>query len=108
MLSVYTSQYRYSGEDRLDITVKSGNKLFAPSWEMVMGHKNGTLSDEQYISMYYDKMRKSYKNNKKKWQELLDKEQVTVVCFCGKGKFCHRLFFADILVKLGAKYMGER
>lgn len=37
-----TAQYRYSGNDRLDITVKGNDpigKIFAPTWEMVRLYK---------------------------------------------------------------------
>lgn len=39
MLKIYTSQYRYSGKNRLDITVKSGNKIFTPTWNIVVNSK---------------------------------------------------------------------
>jgi uncharacterized protein YeaO (DUF488 family) len=106
-LKVYTSQYRYSGSDRLDITVKSGDKTFSPTWNMVMGHKNHSLPDESYIKRYTQLMRNSYKKNKDKWHNLLNRDRVTLVCFCRKGSFCHRLLLAKILVKLGADYCGE-
>ena len=46
-LKFYTAQYRYKGEDRMDITVKGQDpigKMFAPTWAMVMGLKDGKLS----------------------------------------------------------------
>lgn len=107
-LKIFTSQFRYSGDDRLDITVKSGVKAFAPSWDMVMGHKNGTLSNEDYIQMFKDLMNKSYKTNKKLWKELLERERVTLVCYCAKDCFCHRVVLAEMLVKaFGCEYLGE-
>lgn len=106
-LKVYTSQYSYRGEDRLDTTVKTSDKIFAPTWDMVMRHKNGSISDEEYTKKYYNLMRQSYIKHKNKWDELLSKEKVTLVCFCKAGKFCHRLILKDMLVKLGAEYRGE-
>jgi hypothetical protein len=41
---LYTARYRYSGNDRLDITVKGKDpigRIFAPSRKMVMGSKEG-------------------------------------------------------------------
>lgn len=107
MLEVYTSQYRYNGPDRLDITVKSGKKAFAPSWEIVMGVKNGTMTQQQYIVKYNEMMNKSMANNSKIWQELLSRNRVVLVCFCPKGAFCHRVLLAKILEMRGAKYLGE-
>ena len=57
MLKVYTAQYGYRGKDRLDITVKSGDRTFAPTWDMVMDYKSGKITQEEYTEMYYDLMR---------------------------------------------------
>lgn len=106
-LQVYTSQYSYRGEDRLDTTVKTSDKLFAPTWDMVMRHKNGTLSDEEYREKYMSLMRRSFVNQREKWDDLLQKERVTFVCFCRKENFCHRLLLAEIFERLGAEYKGK-
>ena len=92
----------------LDITVKSGNKAFAPTWDMVMGHKRGTVSDAEYVERYYALMRRSYREHRAAWDELLSQDEATLLCYCAKGKFCHRTLLAEILVKLGATYEGER
>ena len=108
MLKVYTSQYKYRGKNRLDITVKTGKKIFAPTWDMVMGIKHGTMSYEEYTRKYYQLMRKSYKENKNEWNELLNKDEVVLVCFCKPNDFCHRYLLAYILAKLGAVCRGEK
>lgn len=108
MLKFYTAQYRYSGKDRLDITVKTGNKLFAPTWDMVTSVKNDSLSKEEYQKQYKKLMIKSYNKNRIEWEKLLSRDEVTLVCFCAKGEFCHRLLLAKLFAKLGAEYMGER
>jgi len=106
-MDVRTSTIQYKGPDRLDITVKSGDRAFAPTWDMVMGHKRGEISDAQYTAMYLSMMRRSYHDNKVSWQELVARDSVTLVCFCRPGAFCHRVLLAEILVKLGATYIGE-
>lgn len=107
-LQVYTSQYRYFGEDRLDITVKTSDGTFAPTWEMVKKYKSGEMSDEEYTRRYLLLMQKSFIENRDKWEELLSRERLTLVCFCPKGRFCHRRILANILVKIfGAEYKGE-
>lgn len=111
MVKIYTAQYRYSGDDRLDITVKGKDpigRLFAPSWEMVMGSKEGRISWPEYKEMYKELMRNSYRQHKDVWGEILNREEVTLVCFCQTGADCHRYLLADYFVKLGAEYMGER
>ncbi|MFW5962556.1 MAG: DUF488 family protein [bacterium] len=110
MLRVKTSHITYRGDNRLDITVKSGSKLgkvFAPSWDMVMGYKKGKISKDEYTKKYYERMRRSYVKETEKWNELLAKKEIVLCCYCKKGDFCHRLLLADILVKLGAVYEGE-
>lgn len=65
------------------------------------------LTEKQYTQMYYDLMRKSYKNYRKEWDELLNREKIVLCCYCASGTFCHRLLLAQILTKLGASYEGE-
>lgn len=107
MVKVYTAQYSYSGKDRLDITVKSGDKTFAPTWKMVMDFKSGRITQEEYTKLYYELMRQSYQSNRQRWDEVLAMNRVVLVCFCHEGVFCHRLLLARILQKLGAEYCGE-
>lgn len=108
MLKVWTAQYRYRETDRLDITVKTGVAAFAPSWTMVHGIKNRTLAESQYYDMYQNLMTLSQRYYKEKWDALLARDEVTLVCFCPAGDFCHRVLLAHILEKMGAQYMGER
>ncbi len=106
-MHVYTSHYSYKGPHRLDITVKTGNKAFAPTWEMVMKSKKGIMSQEEYTKRYVEKMRKSYLENREEWGRLLKRNKVVLVCFCSADAFCHRIILAKMLEKLGADYMGE-
>ena len=108
MLKVYTSTiWGYHGPNKLDITVKSGVKIFAPTWDMVLGYKNGTITKEEYIEKYMQMMRESYKRYKRAWTTLLNGDRVVLCCYCKPGDFCHRLLLAEILEKLGAEYCGE-
>lgn len=101
---VYTAHYRYSGPDRVDITVKGQDpqwKEFAPTWDMVMSHKRGSINDEEYIRRYLlilDKVSCA------SWDRLLRLPEVTFVCFCLEAAFCHR----NILVNYILKAMGDR
>ncbi len=106
-LEVYTSRVSYRGRDRFDITVKSGVEAFAPTWGMVRGFKNGSISEEDYTEKYLEMMRKSKEERPEIWRELLEKDRVVLVCYCKAGEFCHRLLLADILVEEGAVYCGE-
>lgn len=114
-MDIYTSTYRYGGNDRLDITVKGQDplgRLFAPTWDMVMGYKNGTLSQEGYTKAFAQKFGQAFSpENLPILNAIKEKYHggLTLVCFCRRGDFCHRLVVAGALELLGwGKYLGER
>ena len=110
-MKLYTAQYQYSGNDRLDITIKgkdSIGKIFAPTWKMVMGSKEGKISWDEYKGMYKDLMRESYQQNRDIWDGILNRDEVTLVCFCKASTNCHRYLLAEYFSKLGADYQGEK
>jgi uncharacterized protein YeaO (DUF488 family) len=110
-MNIYTARIGHKG---LDITVKSGDKTFAPSWNIVMDLKNGNITWEQYKEKYTQMMRKSYKQNTKRWLELINKDELTLICYCTDPNRCHRTLLADMLVKVAkrhgvtATYLGEK
>jgi len=110
MLKVYTSQYRYSGPHRLDITVKSNDpagRVFAPNWPLVQAYKN-TGDEQAYREGFHNMMIASLDSNTDIWmKDVIKRDFIVLVCFCKSGAFCHRILVADYLVQLGAKYMGE-
>lgn len=106
-LIVYTSQYRYSGPRRLDITAMKGSDLFRPNWEMVSAYKNGNMSEKQYEEIYHEMMQQSYKENLEGWNRLFACDYTVLVCFCRADTFCHRYLLAEYLEKCGANYLGE-
>lgn len=87
----------------LDTTVKSGERTFAPVWSMVIGHKEGTVSDQAYTDLYYDMMRNTYRKVPNRWLAVLAMQKVAIACYCPEGAFCHRHLLADMLIKLGAR-----
>lgn len=97
----------------IDTTVRSGEKAFAPTWEMVKGIKEHTLSEEEYTKQYIFLMRKSMVDNRDKWLALLEKPEFAIACYCGPNDFCHRFVLKDILLKLAKQknieieYCGE-
>lgn len=108
---LYTSHYRYSGPDRTDITVKGQDEMgryFAPTWDMVMGHKRGTVTDQQYVDLYVPNELNAQtvvgRVPVKAWDWLLSEETRTFVCFCNEPDFCHR----NILVNYILQVMGDR
>jgi len=111
VLKVYTAQYSYNGPDRLDITVKGKHALgqvFAPTWDMVNAYKDGRMNEEQYEADFHNLMIHRWQTNQAEWQQLLNTDTVTLVCFEKPGQFCHRVLVAEYLENCGAKYLGER
>lgn len=119
MLTISTSRITYSGSDRLDITAKSADtfegKLFAPTWDMVMGVKayHGDtrfpnvkpISSEEYNQRYYQLLRERYAKNKQVFMDLINRESVVFCCYCsGDSVHCHRHLASDILQKIAAHH----
>ena len=89
----------------VDTTVKNNpDSIFAPSWELVRGHKTKMLSNEDYTAGYLEKMRESYSKRREEWLSFLSQDRVGILCFCKAGDFCHRLLLVDILTKVAAKH----
>ena len=109
MTDIYTAQYSYSGDDRLDITVKGQHavgKVFAPSWTMVTGVKSGQITHEQYEEMYRVILKVIPEGI---YAELKKRESLVLVCFCRPFEFCHRVTLAHELQARGiGKYLGEK
>jgi len=105
---------KYLGEDGVNITIASGNKIFAPTWKMVMGFKNKLITWEEYVKQYEVCMDTSYYHCKDKWINLLSRPSITLLCYCKDPSICHRSLLAEMLVDVGkenginAVYMGER
>lgn len=104
--TIYTAHYRYGGPDRTDLTVKGQDRMgkyFAPTWEMVMGVKNGTMSEQDYIDLYVPNTRNTStvlgRVPVKAWEWLLGVPTRTFVCFCNKDDFCHRNILLNYLLK---------
>lgn len=74
---------------------------------MVRRYKSGRMTEEEYTSEYIELMRQSYRMNKGRWDTLMLSPVVTLLCYCQPYHFCHRLVLAELLVKMGGRYLGE-
>lgn len=75
----------------IDTTVKTGDPVFAPTWDIVMGVKKGSLTEAEYTEVYRDLMQHSYDTERHQWASLcLSDEPIAIACYCKSGKFCHR------------------
>jgi hypothetical protein len=77
-----------------------GLEFLYPTWEMVMGHKSGKLSDQEYKDAY----RKLYLDSWKRWMQLQGwlkslrtDEDCTLLCYCAEGEFCHRRIIGTMI-----------
>lgn len=112
---LYTAQYRYSGHDRLDITVKGNHpvgKVFAPTWDMVMRYRQDG-NQKIYTDAYYTLMTQRWQLYREAWDmiaQMCQYQDVTLVCYCPKDNFCHRHLLVDILKQYNSniRYGGER
>lgn len=83
----------------IDTTVKlsSGTaRAFAPTWDMVIGIKGGSLSEEAYTQLYKGILA-CIPREVWRWLHTQGEQtgEVTVLCFCPNGKFCHTLLLMD-------------
>lgn len=103
------------GIEPVDITVKSSVapwSIFAPTWLMVEGLKDGSFDETEFKNRYLALMRNRYKENRKTFLDLTQRSleyNVALACYCPPETFCHRLLLVGILQKLqpGLIYMGE-
>ncbi len=114
---IHTARVSYRGDDRLDVTRKSGSPAFAPTWVLlnpVLVARTRSAREyaeawERYVVGFTAEMRTSYRASRPAWDALLAREVVTLCCYCTDPERCHRTLLArDILPKLGATYGGER
>jgi len=130
-MELWTAQFGYSGPDRLDVTYKTheairvagGGELklnfearwVAPTKEMVHGYKYGWPELDQegkeirYVYMYHKIMEKAWEDHLMDMYNVVQNwPEMTIVCYCKSGEFCHRLLLVEYMRQLGAIYMGER
>ena len=64
--------------------------ILSPSYELLNDYKNDKITTEQYIERFVAQL--ELLNPKFIWDDLHQKfgDDITLVCYEGKGKFCHR------------------
>jgi hypothetical protein len=117
LFTIQVGRYRLAQKHKvefIDTTVKSGLKIFAPTWDMVLGHKDGSWSDDRYTEEYLRMMRNSWNTHRDEWMAILQRQEpIAIACYCKPGVFCHRRLLKDIFEKLCEKqgipfrYYGE-
>ena len=115
MVDVWTAQYSYRGPDRVDITTRKTHvhgQWFAPIWGTIVApYRKGVIDEAEYTERYMKHMKLSIQFHWEAWEWVLMQPQVTLVCFCKSGAFCHRRILVEqLLVKrwFDATDKGER
>ena len=96
------------GIERLDITVKSGEALLAPTWTLLSGYKKGYVDEDQYTKTYLSLLEERYLSHPDYFEALSLKPIIALGCYCRAGVFCHRLLLVKFLEsKINLNYIGE-
>jgi uncharacterized protein YeaO (DUF488 family) len=83
----------------LDVTVKSAKgwaRELAPTWGMVRGYKDGTMSAADYTRQYRQLLANFGLLDLDRFSEVND-NHVTFLCYCPDGAFCHTHLLIDWL-----------
>jgi len=120
MMEIFTAQYRYKGDDRVDITVKGNPEhVLAPTWKLVKNLQDGKITQWEYSLGYFSLIVLRACNTdpfhrdsltSMRWDEDANlRKSITLVCFCPPDTFCHRILAARLLENMGlGVYRGER
>ena len=107
-LEVYTADTTYEGDDRVDVSVNSGQFIFAPPKHLIFDYRFGKITGNQFQKAYIACLAKSYMNQRYTWDTLLRGNRIVLVCSCNaKGKACHRHVIIQFLKELGVVYKGK-
>lgn len=106
-LRTYTGRLQQKSMANVDITIMTGNESFAPTWSMVHGIKDSSLSESNFTEKYIKMMYKSLESHTGDWEYLINLHLVVLACYCKSGVFCHRHLLEKFLGLLGARCLGE-
>jgi len=92
----------------LDTTVKSGAYQLAPTWEMVLGIKAGSIDQDTYSQAYKNIIDYWYYNDPLFFESLITQSPVALGCYCPPNTFCHRhLLVKHLSTITDVNYLGE-
>jgi uncharacterized protein YeaO (DUF488 family) len=95
MITLSRGQIGYAAG--LDTSVKSGLQILAPTWEMVMGVKNKTITEAEYIEDYKNSL-DFYETRILRYLREMDTKHWTFLCYCRDEWFCHTYILIEWLV----------
>lgn len=83
----------------LNTSIKSGDWMLAPTWELLSAYKYHGLSDEEYTIEYNKLLESRLLEYPEYFQDLFNIEILAVGCYCTPGKFCHRHLLVKFILK---------
>lgn len=102
---IYTSNYKRKGDDSRAIAISRKTPedyfgktfmLLAPTWELIMGVKNGEITPEEYAERYIHLLEHIRDLTPEYILEVLP-ETCYLLCYEPLGQFCHRHVLANWL-----------
>ena len=80
----------------------SDGRIFAPSRGLLTRYKAGLLSWKDYERHYLSEMESLYQRSPGHFQKLLQRDEITLVCYEAKPDKCHRRLLAEFMVRIGS------
>jgi len=114
-VEVWTARISTRDLDAFNVTRKSGESVFAPSWPLLRSvldiRAEGRVPTEPewktYAKAYLSEMQVSHREHPRAWEALLVRQRVVLSCYCSDPQRCHRRLLGLILERLGGVYKGE-
>lgn len=120
-IMVYTSNYfnrripLHFFKVRISLSVPPGVKpdgqwlSVAPDWEgLLKPYKEGLISDFEYTRRYLAYLDGNREKITEEFRQITAEHgTVVLLCWCGKGRFCHRRILADWLRQQGFDEIPE-
>ena len=94
------------GVEVFNITVKNGNRHFAPTWKLLKSYKESPRGEDDIVAYkkeYRKLMNISVRRFTEEWEELCSRDILVIGCYCPDGDFCHRYELVKYL-EIFAKY----
>lgn len=69
-----------------------------PDAQMLWGYKDGRVTDQEYTRRYRIQLERNWEQIASEMKRLAARAQgrpIVLLCWCGKGRFCHRRLFAE-------------
>lgn len=115
MVEVWTARISTRDPDAFNVTRKSGDPIFAPSWPLLRSaldiRKAGREQTQEewraYAQRYAVEMQASRVAHRAAWGALLARQRVVLTCYCTNPLRCHRRVLGLLLGHLGADFRGE-